>query len=117
MTDQRRAVSSAILRSLAIACACLGLWIGAGAVLADRALPPDATLAKNATLTYPNLTANGKTLRIAVGARIYDQKNLIIMPAAAPAKANVLFKTDMNGDVSHVWIITDQEAAVYASKK
>jgi len=84
--------------------------------MADRQLPTDATLAKSATFNYPTLTANGKTLRISVGSRIYDQNNHIIMPAAVPPKVNVLFKTDMNGDVSRVWIITDHEAAAYVRK-
>ena len=111
------AVSSNFLRNLLAACAAsVALWMFGSVALADRQLPGDATLAKAATFAYPNLTANGKTLRVGVGARIYDVNNLIIMPAAVPAKVNVLFKTDMNGDVSRVWIITDQEAAAYAKK-
>jgi len=92
------------------------LWVCAAAAMADRQLPADATLARAATFAYPNLTANGKILRVSVGARIYDLNNFIIMPAAVPAKVNVLFKTDMNGDVARVWIITDQEAAAYPKK-
>jgi len=111
------AVSSSFLRNLLAACAAsIALWIYGPVALAERQLPADATLAKAATFAYPNLTANGKTLRVGVGARIYDVNNFIIMPAAVPAKVNVLFKTDMNGDVSRVWIITDQEAAAYAKK-
>lgn len=117
MTQLRRAVSPRFLRNLLAACAAgFALWVCAPAAVADRQLPADATLAKRATFAYPNLTANGKTLRVGVGARIYDLNNFIIMPAAVPAKVNVLFKTDMNGDVSRVWIITDQEAAAYAKK-
>ena len=112
-----RTVSSSFLRDLLAACAAgIALWSGGSTALADRPLPNDAKLAKAATFAYPNLTANGKTMHIGVGSRIYDQNNRIIMPAAVPAKVNVLFKTDMNGDVSRVWIITDQEAAAYAKK-
>jgi len=114
----RRAVSSSFLRNLLAACAAgIALWIYGSVALADRQLPNDATLAKAATFAYPNLTASGKTLRISVGSRIYDQNNRIIMPVAVPAKVNVLFKTDLNGEVSRIWIITDQEAAAYAKKK
>ena len=114
----RRAVSSSFLRNLLAACAAgISLWLYTSVALADRQLPNDATLAKAATFAYPNLTANGKTLRISVGSRIYDQNNRIIMPVAVPAKINVLFKTDLNGEVSRIWIITDQEAAAYAKKK
>jgi hypothetical protein len=113
----RRAVSSRFLRNLLAVCAAgFALWVCAAAAMADRQLPADATLARAATFAYPNLTANGKILRVSVGARIYDLNNFIIMPAAVPAKVNVLFKTDMNGDVARVWIITDQEAAAYPKK-
>ena len=36
--------------------------------------------------------------------------------ATLQLQEDVLFKTDMNGGVSRVWIITDQEAAAYARK-
>ena len=47
------------------------------------------------------------------GARIYNRQNLIIMPAAMPPRANVLFKLDTAGHLSGVWLLTAQEAARY----
>ncbi len=51
------------------------------------------------------------------GARIYSERNLIIMPGTVPAKASVLFKIDMNGQISRVWILTDEEAKAYEDNK
>lgn len=83
---------------------------------AARSLPGDAQFAEGAQFSYPYVTAGKQTLRLAVGARIYSEQNLIIMPTAAPAKANVLFKTDINGEVSRVWILSDEETKARQDK-
>lgn len=98
---------------IALGLACL-LYAAPGA--AARTLPADAKFAANAEFSYPYVTANKQTLRLAVGVRIYNQHNLIVMPGTVPPKANVLFKTDVNGDVSRVWILTDDEAKTYQNK-
>ena len=92
------------------------LLLGGVAALASRVLPSDAKFAEDAEFSYPYVTANKQTLRLAVGVRIYNEHNLIVMPATVPPKANVLFKTDINGDVSRVWILTDDEAKAYQDK-
>ena len=94
----------------------LTLLLGGAAALAARVLPSDAHFAEDAEFRYPYVTANKQTLRLAVGARIYNEHNLIVMPATVPPKANVLFKTDINGDVSRVWLLTDDEAKAYQDK-
>ena len=112
------AVASSLPRRLAVALALvLALFSCASVALAARTLPPDAQFAKAATFKYPTIKVGDKTLRLAVGSRIYDQHNRILMPASAPAKANVVYKTDMNGEVALVWILTDQESQAYANKK
>ena len=102
-------------------------YIGAGAVLvvtlssgtgfAARSLPNDAQFAEDAQFSYPYVKAGKDTLRLAASARIYSEHNLIIMPAAVPTKASVLFKTDINGEVSRVWILTDDEAQAFKEKE
>lgn len=81
--------------------------------VAARQLPQDATFAKAAKFHYPYFKLAKQTLRLAVGSRIYDRNNLIIMPAAAPATANILFKTDTNGELSEVWILSEEETKPY----
>jgi len=97
----------------------LGIALSAGTavVLAARTLPGDATFAEDAQFSYPYVKAGKQILRLAAGARIYNERNLIIMPGTAPAKASVLFKTDINGQISRVWILTDEEAKAYEDKK
>jgi hypothetical protein len=92
------------------------LALGVAGVLAARVLPNDAKFAEDAEFSYPYVRAKKQTLRLAVGVRIYNERNLIVMPATVPPRANVLFKTDINGDVSRVWILTDDEAKPYQDK-
>ena len=88
-----------------------------GVGFAARSLPSDAQFAEDAQFSYPYVKAGKETLRLAASARIYSEHNLIIMPAAAPTKANVLFKTDINGEISRVWILTDDEAQAFKDKE
>jgi hypothetical protein len=94
----------------------VALSVSATVALAARSLPSDATFAADAEFRYPYVEANKQVLHLAVGVRIYNERNLIIMPATLPGKANVLFKTDINGDVSRVWILTDDEAQAHQNK-
>ena len=112
-----RAVAlSALSRVMAGMALSFILLLGGAAALAARVLPSDAKFAEDAEFSYPYVRANKQTLRLAVGVRIYNEHNLIVMPATIPPKANVLFKTDINGNVSRVWILTDDEAKAYQDK-
>ena len=81
---------------------------------AARELPKDAKYAKGARFDYPNVKVGQKTLRLAVGSRIRNEHNLIIMPVTAPKTANVLFKTDGGGEISEIWILTNEESKSYS---
>jgi len=113
----RAAVLRALRRIVASVVLGVALSLGGTAAVAARALPSDATFAAEAEFRYPYVMVNKQVLRLAVGARIYNERNLIVMPATMPEKANVLFKTDINGDISRVWILTDDEAQTYENNK
>jgi hypothetical protein len=81
--------------------------------LAARTLPLDARFVKGAEFNHPYVKLGKETLRLAAGSKIYNEQNLIIMPAAAPVKANVLYKIDTNGQISQVWILSDEESQAY----
>jgi hypothetical protein len=81
---------------------------------AARALPKDAKFAKAAVFDYPNVKFGKNIRRLAVGSKIRNEHNLIIMPAAAPKTANVLFKIDSGGEISEIWILTPEESKAYA---
>ncbi len=113
-----RAVPLSALRRMAVGAALgIALSVVAAVASAARTLPGDAKFAEDAEFSYPYVKAGKQTLRLAVGARIYNERNLIIMPATAPAKASVLFKIDINGEISRVWILTDEEAKAYEDNK
>jgi hypothetical protein len=110
-------IPSTLLRRLTAAWAVgLALFVCASVVAAARTFPPDATFAKAASFDYPFLQMGSKTLRLSVGSRIYDENNRILVPASAPATANVLYKTDSNGEIFKVWILTDQETQAFVKK-
>ena len=53
-----------------------------------------------------------KIYRLAPGSRIFNQQNLIIMPAALQTQsAPVMYILDMGGDLSRIWLLTRDEAA------
>src|SRR4249919_3794365 len=94
----------------------LALFVYAAVTPAARQLPKDAEFAKAAEFNYPYFKIGKGIFRLAVGSRIYNEQNLIIMPAAAPSKANVLYKTDFNGEISAVWILSDEDAKPYLDR-
>jgi len=83
---------------------------------AGRQLPDDAKFAKAAEFNHPYFKFGTRILRLAVGGKIFNEQNIIITPAAAPAKANVLYKTDFYGDISAVWILSDEDAKPYLDR-
>jgi hypothetical protein len=87
--------------------------VHAPGVLAARQLPTNARFAVISQFQYPYLVVKGRTLHIAPGAKIYNEQNLIIMPAAMQAPANALLRLDLQGEVEGIWILTPQETARY----
>lgn len=62
--------------------------------------------------TPPEITLNGKPARLAPGARIRDQGNLLLMPGGlVGGKAVVNYTTELEGMVLDVWILRPDEAA------
>ncbi len=108
---------SGLFRITARAALALALSVGTAVISAARTLPGDAEFAKAAEFSYPYVKAGKRTLRLAASARIYNERNLIIMPATMPAKASVLFKIDINGQIARVWLLTDEEAKAYEDNK
>jgi len=74
-------------------------------------LPPDARYGELKAFAYPRAQIGKETLHLAPGAKIFNTQNLIIMPAAMPAAAPVLYKLDMQGQLAQMWLLTPQEAA------
>ena len=91
----------------------LALFALAASVWSERQLPKDAHFGEMTRFAYPQVTISKRTFHMGPGARIYNQQNLTIVPAAMPPRANVLFQLDTAGHLSGVWLLTAQEAARY----
>ncbi|GGC16019.1 hypothetical protein GCM10007205_26240 [Oxalicibacterium flavum] len=74
---------------------------------------PFPQIAKRGTMTpdlHPHVTINGKQRTLSAGARIWNQDNMIEMPAALRGSdLAVRYTEDMNGEVDRIWLLTDDE--------
>jgi hypothetical protein len=78
---------------------------------ADRNFPERAKRGEMKAYEYPFMKIGDRTLRLSAGSRIFNEHNLIIMPASLQKQsAAVMFSTDINGELSEVWLLTAQEA-------
>lgn len=60
---------------------------------------------------YPNYRIGTTSYRLAPGGRIFNEQNLIIMPAALPKKkAEIMYRVDYQGQLSEIWLLTREEA-------
>ena len=60
---------------------------------------------------YPTVQINNRLLRLAPGARIYDQNNRTIVHAHLPPGASAFYARESNGNILRIYILTDQEIA------
>lgn len=97
--------------ALGLACA-----LGApGAAEAQQRLVPIPAKAKRADITFngtPDILIDGKSARLAPGARIAGRDNMLMLSGSlsGTAKAKYLIE-DTTGNVIGVWILTDEEIA------
>jgi len=67
---------------------------------------PDGSVAGTMTTgQLPEVTIDGKAMRLAPGARIISSNNLTITPNQVPANTRVRYKTDAAGLVTQVWVL------------
>ena len=82
------------------------------AAQAARQFPQDARRGTITSHQYPLYRIGSQTLRLAAGGRIYNQQNLIIMPASLPpGAAEVMYRLDFRGELSAIWLLSAEEAA------
>lgn len=116
MLDSSSSFAGSLLRVLRVAFALVGLALFAAAPAnAQRELPRDGKYVKQAQFNYPFVKLGKQVVRLSVGSRIYNEQKMIIMPVSAPASADVLYKLDMNGEISQIWILTPEESKATAA--
>jgi hypothetical protein len=85
---------------------------------AERVFPQQATRGDLKAYQYPSMKIGDHVYRLAAGSRIFNQQNLIIMPASLQIQtAPVMYILEPSGDLSRVWLLTGDEAAQYPLAK
>jgi hypothetical protein len=83
----------------------------AAPALAERDFPARALRGEMTALQYPYMKIGSKTLHMSAGSRIYNDKNMIVMPASVPSqKTPIMFTLDLSGDIATVWLLSAEEA-------
>ena len=94
--------------------ACVTAGGAAGQFMQMRFLPPEGIRGVlGPTQDMPFVAIGKSVLRMTPGARIYDQNNRTIVHAQLPPGAQILFLRDQAGDVLRIYILTEQELAVF----
>ena len=77
----------------------------------ERPFPTEAKRGVMTPANYPVVVINDKTRTLSAGARIWNQDNMIEMPAALRgSQFAVNYTEDGNGDIDRIWILTADEA-------
>jgi hypothetical protein len=80
--------------------------------LADRPFPSNAQRGTMTLGYFPAITLNGVARQLAAGARIFNRRNTIDMPASITGTNIVVnYTEDGTGYIDRVWILTREEAA------
>jgi len=76
---------------------------------------------KRGTMTpdfFPKIVIDGQARRLAPGARIWNTKNLIVVPSSVRGSdLTVNYTEDMHGDINRVWILSPEEASEPLAKQ
>lgn len=76
---------------------------------------PFPAIAKRGVLSvgpFPEIVLNGKARRMSMSGRIFNQQNLIQMPASVTGSNLVVnYTEDFQGYVDRVWLLDEREAA------
>ena len=76
----------------------------------SRPIPEQARHGTLVLGVFPQARLDGKAVRLGAGARVFDQRNLIVTPASIKDVRNyVAFVTGPQNEILTAWILTDAE--------
>jgi hypothetical protein len=88
------------------------LLLAASSVAAyARPFPDNAQTGTLKGYDLPMVKIGSETLRLAPGARIFNQTNIVVLPTSLPDSAKILFQYDITGMVLNLWLLDDDEVA------
>ncbi|OJX07437.1 MAG: hypothetical protein BGO72_08240 [Burkholderiales bacterium 70-64] len=99
----RRAALRAVLAAAGVA------WAAASPAQVVRAFPEAAKLGRFEMRIFPEAALDGQAVRLGAGARIYDARNMIVMPASLSGVFDALVERDPSGQIGRVWLLTPAE--------
>ncbi len=83
-----------------------------------RPIPAQARYGTLVLGVFPEASLDGKATRLGAGARVFDQRNLIVTPASIKDARNfVAFVTGPQNEIVTAWILTDAEIAALRARK
>jgi len=101
-----------VYRCVLVLLASLWIAVSPAAAQVQRNFPADALRGALVVENVPEITLNGAPARLAPGARIRGQNNLLVMSGSIAGQRQLVHYTvDMQGHVKDVWILTPEEAA------
>ena len=88
------------------------------AIAVERTFPPKTQRGNMTILGFPVIAMDAQNLRLAPGARIWNQQQLTQIPASlGNASYLVNYTQDFQGNVDRVWILTKDEASLPVAKQ
>jgi hypothetical protein len=92
---------------------CLMLMLATlSALAAPRNFPANVQRGVMSASVYPQIMINGQAQLLAPGAKIFDDKNLIIMATSLLNNAyTVNYTIDAQGKIDRIWVLTNEELA------
>lgn len=97
-----------MLRTL-FAALCLAASSAAAAQAAQRSIPADAARGRIEAATASLIRIDGKTFRLAPGARFLTSKNLTVTPNMVAPGTAARYALDDRGQVRAVWLLDADE--------
>jgi hypothetical protein len=84
----------------------------------SRPIPEPARHGTLVLGVFPEARLDGKSVRLGAGARVFDQRNLIVTPASIKDVRNyVAFVTGPQNEILTAWILTDAEIEVLRARQ
>ncbi|WP_374360698.1 hypothetical protein [Pseudoduganella danionis] len=101
-----------MLRTIRLALLLLAGAASLSAQAFERPFPANAVRGKMTPAYFPEVLIDGKVRQLAPSARIFNQDNLIELPAAIRGSDLVVnYTVDSWGNIDRIWILTAEEAA------
>jgi hypothetical protein len=82
----------------------------------NRIIPPEALPGLFKPAIFPQAFMNGQPVVLGAGTRIYDEQNMIRMPASLSGDYRVAFVRGNLGEILQIWMLTEAEYQVVAER-